>query len=58
MPENVTELVPQQPREPSQLLPLHSCIRIFRQKIEGDAAWISGVLMDASRDSASVTGYQ
>ncbi len=33
-----------------QLLPLHSCIRIFRQRVEGDDAWICGILMDASRD--------
>ena len=68
MPEFVTERVSQEIRSmPDKLLPLHSCIRIFRQKVEGDDAWTSGILMDASRDllllqvisdQISLNGYQ
>ncbi len=67
MPENVTELRQPQPAEPRQLLPLHSCIRVFRQRIEGEAAWISGILLDASQnylllqvisDQITLNGYQ
>ena len=51
MPEYVTERLYQEVRhKPDQLLPLHSCIRIFRQRVEGDDAWTSGILLDASRD--------
>ena len=51
MPEYVTERQCQEIRQrPDQLLPLHSCIRIFRQRMEGDDAWTSGILMDVSRE--------
>lgn len=51
MPEFVTERQYQEIRTmPDKLLPLHSCIRIFRQRVEGEDAWTSGILMDASRD--------
>ncbi len=68
MPEFVTEHVAQKIRTmPDKLLPLHSCIRIFRQKVEGDCAWTSGILLDASRellllqvisDQINLNGYQ
>ena len=33
-----------------RLLPLGSCIRFFRQRVQGEAAWITGILLDASHE--------
>ncbi|CAM3471773.1 hypothetical protein [Parendozoicomonas haliclonae] len=50
-----------------RLLPLGSCIRFFRQKVFGEGAWVTGILLDASRellllqtisDQINLDGYQ
>ncbi len=52
MPECISEQAIRAGQQPSQdmLLPLGSCIRFFRQKVEGESAWTSGILVDASRE--------